>query len=57
VLIVGEYSVRGGPTHSGITPLREVEVILFLSVHDGIHGWELWRTVGTEAGTVGLLEP
>jgi ELWxxDGT repeat protein len=43
------FSIQGGLS---VSPLSEVGGILLFAARDGGHGQELWRSDGTEAGTV-----
>ena len=40
-----------GPWYTPDPELRDVDGMLYLAVNDGTHGWELWRSDGTETGT------
>ncbi len=46
--------VKSGIT--GISEVAEGNGILFFTTDDGVHGLELWRSDGTEAGTVMVTE-
>ena len=41
-----------GPWYTPSPAIRDVAGTLFLGVNDGKHGWELWKSDGTTAGTV-----
>ena len=44
--------INPGPESSGIQELTNVNGTLFFAADDGVHGWELWKSDGTAAGTV-----
>jgi len=59
VLVKNIYAVAGGPNPSGGSNpahLTDVNGTLFFSAHNGTEGVELWRSDGTAAGTVMVLD-
>jgi ELWxxDGT repeat protein len=49
----GSYPGSGSsPCSSWPSGLTQVDGTLFFAANDGSHGWELWKSDGTEAGTV-----
>jgi ELWxxDGT repeat protein len=43
---------NGNPNSSSPYQLKNVNGTLFFDANDGVHGWELWKSDGTAAGTV-----
>ncbi len=44
--------IRPGPKGSRPTGLARIAGTLYFSANDGVHGYELWKSDGTAAGTV-----
>ncbi len=44
--------IYGGSGSSWVSGITDVNGVVYFTANDGIHGSELWRTDGTEAGTV-----
>ena len=44
--------IWAGSDSSSISSLTAVQGTLYFQADDSVHGWELWESDGTEAGTV-----